>query len=102
MQTYRSDDAVRSVVAIENVSSAIDQIAQTTLRAVVGRHTLDETLGETDRHDQPEHPRDPRRADRGVRVVKITTVKVGIQLPESMQRAKTRRDAAVTPRLGGA
>src|SRR3954453_23310629 len=45
---YRVKDAIRSVVAIENVSSAIDQIAQTTLRAVVGRHTLDETLSETD------------------------------------------------------
>src|SRR4051795_5254426 len=45
---YRVKDAIRSVVAIENVSSAIDQIAQTTLRSVVGRHTLDETLSETD------------------------------------------------------
>ena len=43
---YRVDDAVRSVVAIENVAAAINQIAQTTLRAVVGRHTLDETLSE--------------------------------------------------------
>src|SRR4051794_15182795 len=39
---YRVADAIRSVVAIENVSAAISQIAQTTLRAVVGRHTLDE------------------------------------------------------------
>ena len=45
---YRVEDAVRSIVAIENVSAAISQIAQTTLRAVVGRHTLDETLSETD------------------------------------------------------
>src|SRR5258707_5549041 len=44
---YRVADPIRSVVAIENVSAAIDQIAQTTLRAVVGRHTLDETLSET-------------------------------------------------------
>src|ERR1700733_3680692 len=44
---YRVQDPVRSVLAIENVSSAINQIAQTTLRAVVGRHTLDETLSET-------------------------------------------------------
>jgi regulator of protease activity HflC (stomatin/prohibitin superfamily) len=36
---YRVDDAICSVVAIENVSAAINQIAQTTLRAVVGRHT---------------------------------------------------------------
>jgi hypothetical protein len=30
---------VTSVVAIENVSAAIDQIAQTMLRKVVGQHT---------------------------------------------------------------
>ena len=37
------------MVAIENVAAAINQIAQTTLRKVVGQHTLDETLAETDR-----------------------------------------------------
>ena len=37
---YRVEDAARSIVAIENVSSAISQIAQTTLRAVVGRNDL--------------------------------------------------------------
>jgi regulator of protease activity HflC (stomatin/prohibitin superfamily) len=41
---FRVVDAVKAVIAIENVNSAIDQIAQTTLRKVVGRHTLDETL----------------------------------------------------------
>ena len=46
---FRIVDAVKSVVAIENVYVAIDQIAQTTLRKVVGQHTLDETLSETDR-----------------------------------------------------
>jgi regulator of protease activity HflC (stomatin/prohibitin superfamily) len=45
---YRVEDPIRPVIAIENVESAINQIAQTTLRAVVGRHTLDETLSETD------------------------------------------------------
>ena len=45
---YRVVDAVKSVVAIENVAAAINQIAQTTLRKVVGQHTLDETLSETD------------------------------------------------------
>jgi regulator of protease activity HflC (stomatin/prohibitin superfamily) len=38
---YRVVDATKSVVAIENVAAAINQIAQTTLRKVVGQHTLD-------------------------------------------------------------
>src|SRR5690349_8424503 len=45
---FRVVDAVKSVIAIENVGSAINQIAQTTLRKVVGQHTLDEALSETD------------------------------------------------------
>src|ERR1700691_3484216 len=46
---YRVVDAVKSVVAIENVYAASDQSAQTTLRKVVGQHTLDQTLSETDK-----------------------------------------------------
>src|SRR5947208_3567433 len=46
---FKVIDAVKSVVAIENVVWAIDQIAQTTLRKVVGQHTLDQTLSETDK-----------------------------------------------------
>ena len=49
---YRIKDPVRSVVAIEDVVTAINQIAQTTLRSVVGQHTLDETLAETEKINQ--------------------------------------------------
>ena len=59
---YRVVDAVKSVVAIENVAAAINQIAQTTLRKVVGRHSLDQTLSETEQH-QHRHPGDPGRPD---------------------------------------
>ena len=50
---YRVEDPVRSVVAIESVESG-DQSDRpdTMLRAVVGRHTLDETLSETDAINQ--------------------------------------------------
>src|SRR6266545_815553 len=46
---YHVVDATKSVVAIESVAAAINQIAQTTLRKVVGQNTLDQTLAETDR-----------------------------------------------------
>ncbi len=84
---YRVDDAVRSVVAIENVSAAINQIAQTTLRAVVGRHTLDETLSETDKINKNiREILDVQTEEWGV---KVTVVELkDIQLPDSMQRAK--------------
>ena len=45
---FRVVDPVKSVIAIENVDAAINQIAQTTLRKVVGQHTLDDALSETD------------------------------------------------------
>ena len=90
---YRVDDAVRSVVAIENVAAAINQIAQTTLRAVVGRHSLDETLSETDTINQNiREILDVQTEEWGV---KVTTVELkDIQLPESMQRAMARQAEA--------
>src|SRR6266568_1721512 len=63
---YQVVDATKSVVAIENVQAAIGQIAQTTLRKVVGQHSLDETLAELK----------------------------DIQLPDSMQRAMARQAEA--------
>jgi regulator of protease activity HflC (stomatin/prohibitin superfamily) len=90
---YRVKDAIRSVVAIENVSSAIDQIAQTTLRAVVGRHTLDETLSETDTINQNiREILDVQTEDWGI---EVTVVELkDIQLPDSMKRAMARQAEA--------
>jgi regulator of protease activity HflC (stomatin/prohibitin superfamily) len=90
---FRVVDAVKSVVAIENVYSAIDQIAQTTLRKVVGQHTLDQTLSETDTINL-----DIRK------ILDITTVDWGvevtlvelkdIQLPDTMKRAMAKQAEA--------
>jgi regulator of protease activity HflC (stomatin/prohibitin superfamily) len=90
---YRVEDPVKSVVAIENVQSAIGQIAQTTLRAVVGRHTLDETLSETDAINQNiREILDVQTEEWGV---KVTVVELrDIQLPDSMQRAMARQAEA--------
>jgi regulator of protease activity HflC (stomatin/prohibitin superfamily) len=90
---YRVKDAVRSVIAIEDVSSAINQIAQTTLRSVVGQHTLDETLAETDKINQ--HIReilDVQTEDWGVEVTLVELK--DIQLPESMKRAMAKQAEA--------
>ncbi|GAA2816491.1 slipin family protein [Crossiella cryophila] len=90
---FKVVDAVKSVVAIENVHAAIDQIAQTTLRKVVGQHTLDQTLSETDQINL-----DIRK------ILDIATVEWGvevtlvelkdIQLPDSMKRAMARQAEA--------
>jgi regulator of protease activity HflC (stomatin/prohibitin superfamily) len=90
---YRVEDPIRSVVAIENVEAAINQIAQTTLRAVVGRHTLDETLSETNTINQNiREILDIQTEEWGI---KVTVVELrDIQLPDSMQRAMARQAEA--------
>jgi regulator of protease activity HflC (stomatin/prohibitin superfamily) len=90
---YRVKDPIRSVIAIESVQEAIDQIAQTTLRAVVGRHTLDEALSETDSINQNiKEILDVQTEEWGI---EVTVVELrDIQLPESMQRAMARQAEA--------
>jgi regulator of protease activity HflC (stomatin/prohibitin superfamily) len=90
---YRVADVERSVVAIEDVAFAIDQIAQTTLRAVVGRHTLDETLAETETINRNiREILDVQTEEWGVQVT-VVELK-DIQLPESMKRAMARQAEA--------
>ncbi|MFD5078857.1 slipin family protein [Streptomyces sp. NPDC058371] len=90
---FRVVDAVKSVVAIENVYAAINQIAQTTLRKVVGQHTLDETLSETDRINLGiRETLDVTTVDWGVEVTLVELK--DIQLPDSMKRAMARQAEA--------
>jgi regulator of protease activity HflC (stomatin/prohibitin superfamily) len=86
-------DATKAVVATENVAAAINQIAQTTLRKVVGQHTLDQTLAETDQINRNiREILDGTTEDWGV-VVTLVELK-DIQLPESMKRAMARQAEA--------
>jgi regulator of protease activity HflC (stomatin/prohibitin superfamily) len=90
---FRVVDAVKSVVAIENVASAINQIAQTTLRKVVGQHTLDETLSETDRINiDIKTILDVATEAWGLEVTLVELK--DIQLPDSMKRAMARQAEA--------
>jgi regulator of protease activity HflC (stomatin/prohibitin superfamily) len=90
---FRVVDAVKSVVAIENVRVAIDQIAQTTLRKVVGQHTLDETLSETDRINiDIREILDITTIDWGIEVTLVELK--DIQLPDTMKRAMARQAEA--------
>jgi regulator of protease activity HflC (stomatin/prohibitin superfamily) len=90
---FRVVDPVKSVVAIENVSSAIDQIAQTTLRKVVGQHTLDETLSETDRINLDIRAiLDVATVEWGVEVTLVELK--DIQLPDTMKRAMAKQAEA--------
>jgi regulator of protease activity HflC (stomatin/prohibitin superfamily) len=90
---FRVIDAVKSVIAIENVRAAIDQIAQTTLRKVVGQHSLDETLSETDRiNSDIRQILDVTTLDWGVEVTLVELK--DIQLPDTMKRAMAKQAEA--------
>ena len=90
---YRVVDAVKSVLAIENVRAAIDQIAQTTLRKVVGQHSLDQTLSETDQINLDiRQILDVTTTEWGVEVTLVELK--DIQLPDSMKRAMARQAEA--------
>jgi len=90
---YRIVDATKSVVAIENVEVAINQIAQTTLRKVVGQHNLDEILAETDTINAD--IKDILEAETSEWGVLVTIVELkDIQLPDTMKRAMAKQAEA--------
>ena len=90
---YKIVDAEKSIVEIENVMSAIDQIAQTTVRNIVGRFQLDEVLSERDTiNKEISTVLDKNTEPWGV-VVSVVEIK-DIELPENMQRAMAKQAEA--------
>jgi regulator of protease activity HflC (stomatin/prohibitin superfamily) len=83
---FKVVDAYKAVVEIENYNRAVNQIAQTTLRSVVGKYALDEILSETQKLNQSmQEIIDTHSEPWGI---KVTTVEIkDIKLPDSMQRA---------------
>jgi regulator of protease activity HflC (stomatin/prohibitin superfamily) len=83
---FKIVDVVKSIVAIQNVRDAIDQIAQTSLRNIVGKFQLDEILSEREIiNAEITKILDGYTEPWGV-VVSAVEIK-DIQLPDSMQRA---------------
>jgi len=83
---YRVDDAVKSLVEIENVAVAINQIAQTTVRNIVGQSQLDELLSETEKINTAiKGVLDKQTEQWGVQM-SVVELK-DIQLPPIMQQA---------------
>lgn len=90
---YKIVDGVKSIVAIENVMSAINQIAQTTIRNTVGKFQLDEILSErTTINQEIRTVLDQHTEPWGV-VVSLVEIK-DIELPENMQRAMAKQAEA--------
>ncbi|MCX6781158.1 MAG: slipin family protein [Candidatus Magasanikbacteria bacterium] len=90
---YQVVDSARSVIVVENVMSAINQISQTTVRNIVGKFALDEVLSEVQQiNEEIRGMIDVHTAPWGV---KVSTVEIkDIQLPDSMQRAMAKQAEA--------
>lgn len=86
-------DPTKSLVAIQSVTSAVNQIAQTTVRNIVGQFMLDEVLSETIKINQKvKDIIDTHTEPWGVQV---STVEIkDIQLPDTMQRAMAKQAEA--------
>ena len=90
---FRVTDPRRAVVEVENYVYATSQLAQTTLRSVLGQVQLDDLLAERDRLNQQlqqilDHQTDPWG-------IKVSAVEVKhVDLPENMQRAMGRQAEA--------
>ena len=90
---YQVADPIKSIVEIENVIAATYQIAQTTVRNVVGQTTLDHVLSETTTlNEKVKAILDVATEKWGIYVSNVELK--DIQLPDSMQRAMAKEAEA--------
>ncbi len=90
---FRIVDANDSVVQVENFMVATTQIAQTTLRSVLGQHVLDELLSERDKINAIlQGIIDEATSPWGIKV-SVVEVK-DVEIPSDMQRAMARQAEA--------
>ncbi len=90
---YRVIDSRKSVLEIEDVIAATSQIAQTTLRSVLGKAELDALLSERERlNEHLQQIIDDQTEPWGV---KVTAVEIkDVEIPERMQHAMARQAEA--------
>ena len=90
---FRIVEPKAAIVNIENFMAATSQIAQTTLRSVLGQHLLDELLSERDKINSIlQEIIDEATAPWGIKV-SIVEVK-DVEIPGDMQRAMARQAEA--------
>ena len=87
-------DPKRAVLEVTDVGNAVIQVAVTTLRSVIGQHTLDDVLKEQDNIAHIiETAVDKVTAPWGVKVERVQMKNV--EIPESMQRAMAQEAEAL-------
>ena len=83
---FRIVDAERAIIKVSDYMAATSQLAQTTLRSVLGKHELDEMLAERDRLNADIQESLDKQTD--VWGIKVTAIEIkDIDLNETMVRA---------------
>lgn len=91
---YTIVDPEKAVLAVRNLDSAVIQVALTSLRNIMGRHTLDDVLKEQEQIGL--HLRQTIESATGPWGVRVTRVEMrNVEIPESMQRAMAREAEAL-------
>jgi regulator of protease activity HflC (stomatin/prohibitin superfamily) len=90
---YRVVDPERAIIRVEDYAGATSQLAQTTLRSVLGKHDLDEMLSERDKlNEDIQEILDAQTEEWGIKVANVEIKHV--DLNESMIRAIARQAEA--------
>jgi regulator of protease activity HflC (stomatin/prohibitin superfamily) len=91
---YRVVDPLKAIINVQNYTYAVSQVAQTSLRSVIGQSTMDQLLSERDKVNA--HLKDvidaPTEEPWGIRVERVEVKDVS--LPESMKRSMSRQAEA--------
>ena len=91
---YRVVDASKAVIAVADYRSAVNQVALTSLRNIIGQHVLDEVLKERDSiNDTLRKIVDAATEPWGIQVEMVEMKDV--EIPEAMQRAMAREAEAI-------
>jgi regulator of protease activity HflC (stomatin/prohibitin superfamily) len=90
---FRVLDAAKAVISVEDYLYATSQIAQTTLRSVLGQQELDDLLSARDKiNQQLTHIIDEHTSPWGIKVAAVEVKNV--DLPQDMQRAMSKQAEA--------
>lgn len=91
---YRVIDPIKAIINVQNYQFAVSQVAQTSLRSVIGQSDMDQLLSEREKINA--HLKDvidaPTEQPWGIRVERVEVKDVA--LPESMKRSMSRQAEA--------
>ena len=91
---YRVIDPLKAIINVQNYKFAVSQVAQTSLRSVIGQSDMDQLLSERQKINA--HLKDvidaPTEQPWGIRVERVEVKDVA--LPESMKRSMSRQAEA--------